>query len=366
MKRFQKVLVSLAASLTVAGCYDFVTLTTVMYTTPSWSGANSFSGYGDDGFVLGLAGPDIYRIKNTTVTYFEEPLLDEFGGPYTLSSIAQTNTLAGYEHTFVHGERNWAGENLNLLYTESADLETTDWDWVTPLSKTFKWYGATYEIEEICEIAAASVESGGAPYQADAHLFMSIRACPISWWAPFMCVGGVIEVGIGEDDPVWWPETASSVHKVWIERPNGNLFSDECMPISVTRGGQQTTDYLVVGDPSEDEFTLFDAQDLSLGPLDSVTTPDSNDNILDLTIEGRREDTRNYGFIATLWGSSTARRVEHTYIMNGAFIGSSPFLVESVASDVEHISSRGLGADGITEQLYTFGDRVVRRRYAQD
>lgn len=42
-----------------------------------------------------------------------------------------------------------------------------------------------------------------------------------------------------------------------------------------------------------------------------------------------------------------------------------PFLIEPVPSNIDVIATRGLGAEGTTGQLFTFGDQVMRREYLE-
>ncbi|WP_152629704.1 hypothetical protein [Haliangium ochraceum] len=344
------------------GCYSFVSQTTVMSSAPIWTGANHYThGATYAGDVIGLAGQDIYLIQGNTTYLLEDYLLDEFGGqPYTLTSVAQTHTLGLHEHTFMHGNPVGQTGNLSLLHTLQGNPFTMQT--VPPFNTTFRDSGQVYEVVQICDLAATGDGSYGDPNDASSHLFMSFRACPVAGGA---CVGGVMEVGFDNSVSMWSPRPAGTSDHVWVRKTSGSLFSNECMPIAATGKGDQTEQYLVVADPSWDEVTLFDASSVASGPLDSVRTLDSSFALRDIAIEGRGDGSVNLGMMTTLWGSSSAARLEHRVIANGDIGDDPPFLVESLPGNVRFIASRGLGVEGTSEQLYTFGSQLMRRYYQQ-
>ncbi|ACY15637.1 hypothetical protein [Haliangium ochraceum] len=362
MKRSRIPLLLLASSLSLVGCYEFVTQITVSSVARSWTGANSFSqgNSGGSGYVLGLAGDEIHRISGTGISRIHDgDYAADFGGPYTLTSVAQTHTLGWHEHTFVHGNLVGSSDNLNLFRITTAYLSNPRTK-VRPWLTQFTRGGTTYEVREICEIAANPVTTYGDPWDANAHLYMSFRACQVSGSS---CTAGVMEISVSSD--YWWPESIGSDVQVWIHKPNGTLFSNECMPFAVTQHGSQSEEYLVVGDPSMDEISVFDAFDIAAGPIDSLIDSDSSTNIRDITIEGRGESSNSYGFIATLRSGSSSARIEHNHIFNGV-LDATPFLSEAVPTNLKFIASRGRGLQSSSEYLYTFGSQVMRRSYQEE
>lgn len=172
----------------------------------------------------------------------------------------------------------------------------------------------------------------------------------------------------GEDTPPGSEEEK----EIWVRQINGETVSNECMPISVTRGGKQTSNYFVVADPSEDEITLFDASSLSSGPLDSYRAANPLANITDIVVEGRGGDelNDNYAFVVMLWENiEEEKQLEHIPVMDGDIDDHGPFLLEDLpettsgVNAVSVIGTRGAEADYAQDSLFILGDRVVNRVY---
>ena len=352
-----------AFALLSVSCYDFVSQTTVMPYTEYWRRAAPHTlGNSSGGGVIGLAGQDIFYFAGNSWTKFDDYLLDEFGGPYVLTSVAQTHTVGHHEHTFIHGNLVYQDDELSLLYTSGGSPYSMSW--VDPWTYSFYADGEFYAIKEICDMAASSTGEYGHPSDPSSHLYVSFRARNDSGPGAYY-VGGVMEISFTSGMDYWWPRPTGSGDQVWIHQPDNTFFSNECMPIAVTGRGDQTEQYLVVGDRSMDELSVFDAYSIASGPVDSVRTPTSEFRIVELAIEGRGDGSTNYGFLVTLWRGSSGAKLEHTWIMNGDLDDGGPHLVESVPTNISHITSRGLGVENPTEQLYTFGNQVMRRYYEQ-
>ena len=353
-------LAAVASAVFVVGCYELTSVTTQMWSNPGWTGSGRWAGSGAH-LATGLAGQDIYHFREGFSRTDVAPFLSQFGGEYELTGIAQTHSLGFHEHMFVHGNLVGETDNLRLLYgvVDYGPAMT----WIEPLNPHFWEVGQDWEVVEICDLTAAETGEFGLPTDADSHLFMSVRACPTTIGS---CAGGVLEVQIAPGGEVWWVRSTQEGYHATVRKPNGSLYSNECMPISVTARGDQTKQYLAVGDPDFDEISVFDAKRIFDGPLDSRRAYDSSHDIMDLVIEGRRDGTAEFGFLGVLWGSSGARRLEHTMLVDGAFPTGGPHLTETLAGDVDFIQTLGTGAEDSSAHLFTFGDRVQDRRYDQE
>lgn len=363
MKLNKLVLIPLSTiALLSVSCYYYVSQTTVMNAAPTWTGASAHT-LGSIKGSIGLAGQDIYWFDGVKApVLMDDYLLDEFGGPYVLTGVAQSHTSGLHEHTFMHGNLVGETDNLSLLYTYGGNPFSMDW--VDPLDPTIESGKNLYEIVQICELASAADGSFGHPDDPSSHVYMSFRACTVGQ----DCTGGVLEIAV--DDGVygpslWWPKINGSVEQIWIRQPNGVRYTNECMPIAVTTRGDQTDQYLVVGDPSHDEFSVFDAFAIGSGPISSLIVADANRNIRDIVIEGRGDGATDYGMLATLWAGPGGSRIEHRTITNGDLPNVAPHLIEPMQSNIQFLSTLNLGAEGTTGVIYTFGTAVARRSYAQ-
>ncbi len=343
-----------------AGCYELASATTVFSSARSWTGtghASIGSTYGKHS--VGLAGQDVLTFDSSGLrSSWTAPAMSVFGGAHVLTSIAQTHSMGFHEHTFVHGNLAGRTDNLDLLYTYQTNL--------TALRRVQPWYirfwdaGTYFNVVEICDLAAASLPSYGNPADLESHLFLSFRACPEGGGA---CAGGVLEVQVDTAISQWWIRSNQQGTQVTLRKPDGTRFSNECMPISVTSYGEQSRQYLAVGDPSWDEISLFDANRLWEGPLGSLRVADTTRNIKDVYVEGRGDGSTDYAFLAVLWRGSTSATLEHSVAVNGTFASDATHLIETVPSDVLFIEGRGLGAEGTSAALYTYGSRVIQRTY---
>ncbi|PRQ04670.1 hypothetical protein ENSA5_05840 [Enhygromyxa salina] len=358
MKKTTKIIVPTicAAALLAIGCYEFVSATTVLNSAPNWTGAAAHTFSGSHG-VVGLAGQDVYWFDNGGPTFWNDPLIDEFGGAYVLTSIAQTHTLGFHEHTFVHGNLVGESDNLSLLHTQQGSPSSMEF--VDPSVSTFSKYWTSYQVTEICDLAAASHGNFGNPSQSSSHLYMSFRACELN--DSSSCTAGVMELAFDTDISWWSPKQIGSTQQIWITKPNGTLFSSECMPIAVTSRGDQSTQYLVVADPSMDEVSAYEAYSLASGPVSDLQTF-SGAYIEDIALEGRADGNIDYAFLVTLWSDG---RVEHRLLTDGDIASGTPFLTEYLPTHIQDIATRNIGAQSSSGQLFTFGDQVVRRSYEQ-
>lgn len=350
----------LCASMVLA-CYELVSTTTVSTTPRNWTGAGHFSmGNAVSRQAVGLAGQDIYGFQASgSVWSWSAPLLAKFGGPHTLTSIAQTHSLGHHEKLFIHGNRVGETDNLDLLHARSLnDLFSV----VEAFDPTFWDAGTYHDLVEICDMAAVTLPEYGNPNDLSSHLFLSFRACARNGSG---CSGGVLEVQVNAQVNRWWIRSNQEGGQVTNRKADGTRFSNECMPIAVTAYGDQSKDYLVVGDPSWDELSVFDANRLWEGPLDSHRAPDSSRNIEDVHVEGRGDGGLDSVMLSVLWRGSSSAKLEHWAVLGGTF-SASPFLVENLSSGVQLISGLGLGAEGTTGDLFTFGNNVVRRHYQRD
>jgi hypothetical protein len=241
-------------------------------------------------------------------------------------------------------------------------------EWVDPWYATPSFYaavGGEHTIVEICDMASPADGSYGNPSDLNSHLFLSVRACRPSFWG---CSGAIVEISVDTGPQFWWTEYRNGTDQAWVETPTSAVtwFDNECMPIAVTARGDQSTQYLVVGDPSRDEFSVFDAASIGSGPIDHLTVSEPNRSIADITVEGRGDGSTDYVFLTTLWKGAAGSKLEHRNLVNGAFTSDPPFLVESMPSNIDFIATRGLGAEGTTGDLFTFGSQVMRRNYAKD
>lgn len=353
-----------AVMLAAAGCYELVQVVTVYSAARTWTGTGSMSlGTTYVRSPVGLAGQDVVAFSETGVrTIWSSPALVFFGGAHRLTSITQTHGLGHHEHTFLHGNRIGRTDNLDLLYAFQSNLYA--------LERVHAWYprfhklGTWFDIVEVCDMAAATLPELGQPDDLDSHLFLSGRACATNGTG---CVGGVIEAAIEPDtNPMrWWVRSNQEGDQIAILKSDGTRFSNECMPISVTGYGDQLRQYLVVGDPSMDEISLFDAKRLWEGPLDSARFSDASRNIADVQVEERRDGSAECALVAVLWKGSTGAKIDHIAAVSGVF-SASAHLVEYVPSNVLFIESPGVGAEGDRHDLYTFGSQVNRRRYQKD
>ncbi len=350
---------SLAASLVVLGCYTLQSTRTLDSFSPTWTGSGTY-GLSGPKYAAGLAGENIYLYDSSgRRELWSSPLSDQFGGSYVLTSVAQTHSLGHHEHSFVHGNLVGRTDNLDLFYgTEPFPSLMSR---VEPWWPQFWDAGSYFAIVEICDMAAAETGEYGHPTDPESHLFLSVRACNDAG----SCAGGVVEATFDDSMRSWWIRSNQEGVQATIRKANDNRFSNECMPIAVTSRGDQETQYLVLGDPSWDELSVFDATRLWEGPLDALRTSDSTRNIADVVVEGRRDGSTEYAFLATLWSGSGSTQLEHRAIVNGAFPDGSPHLTETLPDDVRFLATRGLGAETTTSDLFTFGDQVVRRRYEQ-
>jgi hypothetical protein len=363
MKKLAKMSIPLCAAAVLAvGCYEFVSQTVVLNNAPEWTGSGSWSAGGGGGAVVGLAGQDVYWTSGSGVEFYNDPLLDEFGGPYVLTSAAQTHTQGFHERSFFHGNLVGETDNLSLLFTGHFSI-TNPYEWVDPLYFDFYDGSTLFEVTQICDMAAGGNELYGNPSDPDSHMYLSFKACTP---AGSSCTAGVMEISFDNQVAWWWPKSVGGVEQVTVRRATGARFSHECMPISVTRRGDQQTQYLVVGDPSMDELTVFDASSIASGPTDYVYAPDSTRNIVDVTVEGRGDGSVDFGLLVTLWKGSGGARLEHRTIINDEFDAAGVMMYETVPSNVQAIASRGYGAEGTTERLFMFGDQLVRRDYQKE
>ncbi|MBL4632675.1 MAG: hypothetical protein JKY56_02310 [Kofleriaceae bacterium] len=340
--------------LVLAGCYTLTSVTTLMWNSPEWTGSGRFGGSGVHR-VVGLAGQDVHHFGSGAIS--EAPLLSKFGGPYVLTSAAQTSSLGHHEHSFAHGNLVGRRDNLRLLYTVLSEFETMDW--VSPVDPHFWEHGTNWDVVEICDMVASEAHDFIQPVSQESHLYISIRACPRTGGS---CAGGIAEVQMSPDSSSWWIRSNQEGWQGTVSKANNTLFSDECMPISVTsEHGDNTTRYLVVGDPSWDELTVFDADKLWDTPLHSSRTP-TNRRIKDVVIEGRKDGSTQFGFLTVLWTGGTGSQLQHTVLTNGQF-PDDPHLTENVAGDTSFIETLGYGAETDSGELFSFADRTQRRLY---
>ena len=357
-----------AAALLAVSCYDFAGQTTVMSSTPTWTGSAAHTYSGRQG-VVGLAGQDVYWFNTGGPSYWHDPLIQEFGGPYVLTSVTQTHTLGLHEQTFVHGNLVGETDNLSLLHTVQGGFGSMEWvdPWFFTPSIQDK-NGTTLNIVEICDMASPADESYGNPSDPDSQLFLSVRACSPTLGG---CAGAILEVSVDSGEQYWWTEYRDGSEQAWAHAGTGPFwtgpewFTNECMPIAVTTRGDQSTQYLVVAEPSRDEVSLFDASSIASGPVDSFKANEPNRSIVDLTVEGRGDGEVDVMFLGTLWKGSAGSRLKHRNIADGDISTDPPFLVEVLPSNIDFIASRGVGAEGTTGDLFTFGAQVMRRNYAQ-
>ena len=357
MKRTLALALGLAAAVMVVACYRLVSTTTVVSSAPTWSGTGTRS-TGGVTRSLGLAGQDVHWFTETGSGVLIAPFLAQFGGPHRLTSYVPTAVLSHHEREFIHGNMTGRTDNLRLLYKDHPDNQAT---WVQPAGPTF-WDGGEYlDVIEICGLAASEPIAFVHPYEPDSHLFMSFRACGRS---SLTCAGGVLEAEFDQQITRWWVRSHAEGVQVTVRKPDGNRFSNECMPISVTSDRAQARQYLVVGDPSWDEISVFDALRLWSGPIESWRAPESNRAIRDLVIEGRRERTYDLAFVAVLWAGTAGTQLRHYSLADGV-VNETPFLSETLPTDVQLIESNGPRMLWDTGHLYTYGAQVVRRQYAR-
>lgn len=346
----------LGFSLLFASCYELVSTSTLYTTVRAWTGTGTL-GRGGPKHSLGLAGQDIYQFSPSGLErVWTAPLIEEFGGPHVLTSLTQTHTLGHHEHTFAHGNLVGRTDNLDLFYTFQSYVGAMTR--VRPWSPRI-WDGGDFDIVQVCDMAAAEQQAYGEPNDLDSHLYLSVRACRRGGGT---CAGGIVEVQMNSRVDYWWIRSNQDGWQSTLRKADGSFFSNECMPIAVTGRGDQATQVLVVGDPSWDELSVFDASRLWAGPLDALRTPDAA-VIRDVTVSGRRDGSVDYAFVATLWSTASSARVEHRAVVNGDIPSGAPHMTESVASEVRFIEDRGLGAQAGVGELYTYGNTVVRRGY---
>lgn len=357
------VAVAFGASLAF-GCYHLEGLSTVLGSAPYWTGAGhaSVANATFGGHAVGLAGEDVVVFRGTSVSTYDSPLLAELGPGYTLTGIAQTHSLGHHENTFLHA--NPAGETgaLDLFLNAGFHFHSTQ-----RVAGNMPWFihdDEIYEINRICDLAASELPEFGNPADDDSHLFLSVQACPFG--STTGCVGGVVEADFSTNSREWWVKYSGG-YQAAIRRPNGALFSAECMPISATGLGGSNRHYVAVGDPSQDELLLFAVGALHQPAVSSRRSARSNQHIADLVLEGRGSGTTDFGFLTVLWTGTGGTRLEHTLATNGT-LAASPFLTEAVSSTSRFIHTTGAGGNpyGGRADLYTFGSSVVRRSYVED
>ncbi len=385
MTRFHALALALSSSFLLSGCYDLLSTEVIPVDASEnavpgeWTGIGPFVNY--QYRVMGLNGREIWRIDLDSmfeVTGWEgSEIYNMFGGDYTLTSFAQMHR-SSWGDVLIHGNRTGATDEFRFAHTNDPFFK--ELDWVEPSTTNFNVGGQGYELLEICEIIARPVNTTFRGLDnPDMQAFISFRA-KRNGSTTAEVVGGVMEIDfiwdISDEKWLWLgmdtPPGSEEETEIWIRQINGESFSDECMPIAVTRGGKQTVNYLVVGDPSEDEITVFDAAHLSAGPLDSIKESNLDYSITDITVEGRgaNELNDNYGFVTTLWGNAeNEKRLEHILIMDGDIDNYGPFLEEilhetsSGINELNFIETRGNGADYAQEYIFTLGDAVERRLY---
>lgn len=359
-----KIVATIATTvIAAAGCYQLSQTSTVYSVAKTWTGTGHNSlGNRFNRYAVGLAGQDLYMFSTSGLAYnFTAPAASKFGGSHVLTSFAQTHAVGHHEHSFMHGNLVGQTNNLDLLHAYGTHL--TSWNWVEAWSPEFWEGGKWYDIVQICDMAAATTQEDGHPYDLESHLFLSFRACAQDGTG---CTAGVLEVQVDSWVESWWIRSNQEGNQVTIRKPDGSLYSSECMPIAVTAYGEQARDWLAVGDPSMDELVLYDANRLWEGPTDNLRTVDSTYNIKDVTIEGRGDGSVNYVFITALWKSGSAAQLRHVAGANGE-LESAPHLTETVASNVVVAQSRGVGAESTSGDLYTFSSSQVQRRvYVQE
>lgn len=361
--RNAKIFATLAATvIAAAGCYQLSQISTVYSAAKTWTGTGHNSlGNQFNRYAVGLAGQDLYMFSTSGLaSTFTAPAASNFGGSHVLTSFAQTHAMGHHEHSFMHGNLAGQTNNLDLLHAYGTHL--TSWSRVEAWYPEFWEGGKWYDIVAICDMAAATTQEYGNPYDLASHLFLSFRACAQDGTG---CTAGVLEVQMDSWVEYWWMRSNQEGNQVTIRRPDGNLYSNECMPIAVTAYGDQTRDWLVVGDPSMDELALYDANRLWEGPTDSLRTVDSTYNLKDVTIEGRGDGSVDYVFIAALWKSGSAAQLRHLAGANGE-LEAAPHLTETVASNVVSAQVRGAGAEATSGDLYTFSSSQVQRRVYVD
>ena len=351
------------------GCYEPSGNRTILPSNIEWTGAGDYaSGSSFRGIAMGLAGQDAYWFgDNGSVNLHSNVLAGEFLGPYQLTSVAQTFSLGWHEQSFMHGNLVGQTNNLDLFHTVQAFFGHTAAHRIAPLNNlTLLQDGLRYNVVEICDMATPDQASGWVlPYHSNSHLLMSVRACTSSG----SCAGGVIEAAIDTSKRWWWIKSTAGVQHASIKRLSGARYSNECMPISATRwsGFDSNTvsdEFLFVGDPSTDEITVFDAQDLKRGPVDALRLPSSK-RIKDLTVEGVQSGAVHFSFLAVLWQNGTGNTLEHYQVVDGN-LPSSAFLTENLGAGIDLVQSFGRGYRNSQEgtgDVLTLGNRVVRRSY---
>ncbi len=380
MTRFQIVPLALTCAVTLTGCYDLQSSDPIFSSSTPWTAVNSVyaTNAGSGGQVFAFRGETLLRIAGSTV----EPrgtnhFANLFGEtPYTVDSFAQTHEMGWLGDILLHAQAVGGTDEPRLIRAPDTGLYNSEW--VEPYYASFNAFndGTHYfDIVHICDLAAIPVPHDGQGLKAsDLHVYASFLAADQE--NPGSRIGGVMELGFTEHngDWGWYPklDKYGTWQRLWVYEeyapqqtpPSYTFYSPECMPISVTRGGDQPNDYLVVADPSADTISVFDPLEVDAGPLDTLYRPDAGANILDITVEGYEESGKSHAFVVTLWGDSTGERLEHSRIVDGDIY--EPFLTEdAIEDDIQLITSRGLGAETSSEELYTFGGSTLRRTYSE-
>lgn len=354
---------------TVCSCYESTGSRTVYPNNVNWTGTGDYA-YASSyrGMAVALAGQDVYWFRpDGSINRLKDVLAGEFIGPYNLTSVAQTFSLGLHEHSFMHGNLVGQTNNLDIFHTTQANFGHTAANRIQPLDNlTILQDGQRYNVVEICDMATPDLASGWVlPYHSNSHLLMSVRACTSSG----ACAGGVIEAAIDRSQQWWWIKSTAGVQHASIKRYGGARYSNECMPIASTRWstaalGDISDEYLFVGDPSMDEITTYDAQDLKRGPLDALHLRSSK-RIKDISAEGIKSGAIHFSMVSVLWQNGSGNTIDHYQVVDGA-LPSTHFLSENIGAGYDHIQGFGQGYSNLqtrTGDLLTFGNSVVRRTY---
>lgn len=348
---------ALATSGVLAACYDLTAQVLVSSTPVAWTGTGS-SSRNNQKRTLGLAGQDVHHFVGSRLVEVETaPYLAQFGGPYVLTSSVPTRVLGLHELEFAHGNRVGQTGELRLLYRSNPVNVAT---WVTPAAPFVPADEEYFQIVQICGLTAARTLLWATPESPDSHLFLSIRACGLTSGT---CAGGVVEVDMNASVTSWWPAVGPTGVQVALKKPNGAFFSNECMPIAATGNAELARQYLVVGDPSVRELSVFDAFRLADGPVDHVATTDATRVLRDVVIEGKRESDTDQAVVGVLWGSSSDAVLRHHLLFDGTLTAA--YSTDALPNNARFVESPGpLPAQlALGASLFTFGSEVWRRDY---
>lgn len=365
----------LALVILGTGCYSFA-WSTVSYSTPvTWTGsgrgtfASSLWGRG-----VGLAGQRMILLEGSPSDGFgpiviDDPLASHFSGAsYLLRSYTQTLGAYGHQFGVLLAHLASGGANVDLFFQTGVPA-AAPWYRARPSSPTF-WEAPvdaiTWTIVELCDVAAITD-----PFSTSAHrVFASVRARRCSSSCSTALRGGVVELqleGVSGFAPSWRVVLdENGLGNAAMHDQDGNTFSDECMPIDVTTAySDQAGQRLVVADPSDDEILMYDVSRLRSGPIDVISTPDGARSPVDIAVLADREGSADFVLVAALWRGSAAPQLRH-YTGTLRTLGATAHLTESMSSDVRFIQGQLQAvttAPALRGNLYTLGDRAIRRTY---